>query len=104
MIGINSPTDTQLQCTFHSGFTDTSGCTVQYGTDPTYMNLPFSAESNGTGAAGDSVNVILREHLNSSTVYYYTVSGVRRDLTVTVRGIFTTPEYSTYIDYALFAL
>ena len=96
-MGVSSPTDAQLQCTFQSGFTDISGCTVQYGTDSTYMNMPFSAESNGTGTAGDSVNVVLREYLNSSTVYYYTVSAVRRDVIVTVRGTFATPEYSMYV-------
>ena len=58
------------------------------------MNLPYSAESTETGTAGDSVSVVLRERLNSTTVYYYTVSAVSEDLTVTVRGDFTTPEYS----------
>ena len=58
------------------------------------MNLPYSAESTETGTAGDSVSVVLTERLNSSTVYYYTLSAVSGDLTVTVRGNFTTPEYS----------
>ena len=96
MIGVSSPTDAKLQCTFHSDFTDTAHCTVQYGTDPTYMNMPFSAESNDTATAGNFVSVILRERLNSSTSYYYTVSAVRRGVTVTVRGTFTTPAYSMY--------
>ena len=61
------------------------------------MNLPFSAESNDTGTAGDTVSVVLREQLNSSTVYYYTVSAVSGDHTVTVQGTFTTPEYSMYV-------
>ena len=95
MLGVRSPTDVQLQCTFQTGFTDISQCTVQYGTDPSYINLPLSAESNDTGTAGDSVSVVLREQLNSSTVYYYTVSAVSGGITVTVRGTFTTPEYST---------
>ena len=95
--GASSPTDAQLHCTFQSAFTEISHCTVQYGTDSTYMNLPFSAESNDTGTAGDTVSVVLRERLNSSTVYYYTVSAVSGDITVTVRGIFTTPEYSMYV-------
>ena len=63
-----------VNCIFLSGFTGSAHCTVQYGTDPTYMNLPYSAESTETGTAGDSVSVILTEQLNSSTVYYYTVS------------------------------
>ena len=37
------------------------------------MNLPYSTESTETGKAGDTVSVVLRERLNSSTVYYTTV-------------------------------
>ena len=91
---MSSPADAQLQCTFLSEFTGSAHCTVQYGTDPTYMNLPYSAESTETGTAGDTVSVVLTERLNSSTVYYYTVSAVSGDVTVGVRGTFTTPQYS----------
>ena len=94
MVNVSSPTDPLLQCTFLSGFTGSAHCTVQYGTDPTYMNLPYSAESTETGTAGDSVSVVLREQLNSSTVYYYTVSAVSGDVTVIVRGTLITPQYS----------
>ena len=90
----SSLSDTRLNCSFLSGFTGSARCTVQYGTDPTYINLPYSAESTETGIAGVTVSVVLRERLNSSTVYYYTVSAVSGDITVTVRGTFTTPEYS----------
>ena len=90
-MNVSSPSDATLKCTFLSGFTGSAHCTVQYGTDPMYMNLPYSAESTDTGTAGDSVSVVLRERLNSSTVYYYTVSVVSGDLTVTVQGNFTTP-------------
>ena len=93
---MSSPVGAQLQCTFLSGFNGSACCTVQYGTDPTYMNLPYSAESTETGTAGNSVSVVLRERLNSSTVYYYTVSAVSGDVSVTVRGTFTTPQYSKY--------
>ena len=86
-----------VNCIFLSGFTGSAHCTVQYGTDPTYMNLPYSAESTETGTTGDTVSVVLRERLNSSTVYYYTVSAVSGDVTVTVRGNFITPHYSTYL-------
>ena len=58
------------------------------------MNLPYPAVSTETGTAGDSVSVVLRERLNSSTVHYYTVSAVSGDVTVVVQGTFTTPEYS----------
>ena len=94
---LSSSSNVKLNCTFLSGFTGSAHCTVQYGTDPTYMNLPYSAESTETGTAGDTVSVVLRERLNSSTVYYYTVSAVSGDVTVTVQGTFTTPQYSTYL-------
>ena len=90
----SSPSDVRLNCIFLSGFTGSAHCTVKYGTDPTYMNLPYSAESTVTGTAGDTVSVVLRERLNSSTVYYYTVSAISGDVTVVVQGTFTTPHYS----------
>ena len=94
MVDVSSPSGTTFNCTFLSGFTGSAHCTVQYGTDPTYMNLPYSAESTETGAAGDTVSVVLRERLNSSTVYYYTVSAVSGDVTVRVQGTFTTQQSS----------
>ena len=60
------------------------------------MNLPYSAESAETSTAGDSVSVVLRERLNSSTVYYYTVSTVSGDITVIMPATFTTPHYSMH--------
>ena len=90
---MSSPSDARLDCTFLSGFNGSAHCIVQYGTDPTYMNLPYSVESTETGTAGDTVSVLLREQLNSSTVYYYTVSAVSGDIMLTVQGNFTTPEY-----------
>ena len=93
VVDLSSPADAQLRCTILSGFTGSAQCTVQYGTDSTYMNLPYSAESTETGTAGDTVSVALREELNSSTVYYYNVSAVSGDITVTVQGTFTTPQY-----------
>ena len=96
VVGVTSPTDARLNCRFVSWFVGTSRCTVQYGTDPTYMNLPYSAESTETGTAGDTVSVVLKERLNSSTVYYYTASAVSGDVTVTVQGNFATPKYSKY--------
>ena len=96
VVNVNSPADAQLQCTFLSGYAGSARCTVQYGTDPNYMNLPYSAGSTETGTAGNSVSVVLRERLNSSTVYYYSVSAVSGDITAVVRGTFTTPQYSKY--------
>ena len=92
----NSPNDATIICIFLSAFNGSAHCQVQYGTDPTYMNLPYSAESTETGTAGDFVSVMLREQLNSSTVYYFTVSAVSGDVTVIVRRTFTTPQYGKY--------
>ena len=94
---ISLPNNATINCTFLSGFTGSAHCTVQYGTDPTYMNLPYSAESTETDTAGDSVSMVLKEQLNSSTVYYYTVSAVSGDVTVIMQGTFTTPQYSMHI-------
>ena len=96
VVDMSSPSDVVLNCTFLYGFRGSDHCTVQYGTDPTYMNLPYSAESTETGTRYHTVSVILMERLNSSTVYYYTVSAVSGDITVSVRGNFTTPLYSEY--------
>ena len=93
MVDVSSPTNATVTCTFLSGFTGSAHCQVRYGTEPTYMNLPYSAESSESGTAEDTVSVLLRQRLNSSTVYYYTVSAVSGDVTVTVQGTFTTPQY-----------
>ena len=95
VVDLRSPSYVTLNCTFLSGFRGPDHCTVQYGTDPTYMNLPYSAESNETSTEGDTVSVVLKERLNSSTVYYYTVSAISGDVTVTVLAPpFTTSLYS----------
>ena len=94
---VHSPNNATIICIFLSGFIGSAHCQVHYGTEPTYMNLPYSAESaenTETGIAGNAVTVVLRERLNSSTVYYYTVSAVSGDVTTVVQGTFTTPEYS----------
>ena len=96
IVDVSLSSNATVICIFLSEFTGSGHCTVQYGTDPTYMNLPYSAESMVTGSPGEFVNVLLKERLNSSTVYYYTVSAVSGDITVIVRGAFTTPEYSKY--------
>ena len=94
---LTSPSDARINCIFISGFTGSAHCTVQYGDDPSYMNLSYSAESTETGTAGDTVSVVLRERLNSSTVYYYSVYAVSGDVSVIVQGTFTTPQYSKYL-------
>ena len=94
MVDVSSPNNARVTCTFLSGFTGYGHCQVRYGTDPTYLNLPYSAESSESGTAGDTVSVVLRQRLNSSTVFYYTVSAVNGDVTVIVQGTFTKPQYS----------
>jgi len=53
VVDVNSPVNATLNCTFLSGFTGSARCQVQYGTDPTYMNLPYSAGSDEAGIAGN---------------------------------------------------
>ena len=94
---MDSPNDATVLCTFLCEFNSSAPCQVQYGTDATYRNLPYSTVSTETGRAGNFVRVALREQLNSSTVYYYTVSPIGGDISVIVRGTFTTPQYSKYV-------
>ena len=101
MFNVSFPANVQLQCTFLARFTGSARCRVQYGTDPTYMNLSYSAESKNSGMAGESVGVALRERLNSSTTYYFTVSAISGDVTIVVQGSFTTPQYSKYYYFVI---
>ena len=89
-----------FMCTFLCEFNGSAHCQVQYGTDPTYTNLSFSAVSSEDGAAGETITVELRERLNASTVYYYIVSSTVGDVTVTVQGSFTTRQYSKYVPFS----
>ena len=93
---MDSPKNATITCSFLSGFTGSARCRVHYGTDPTYTNLPHSAESTDFGTAGSNVRVVLEEQLNSLTVYYYTVSAVSGDIIVMESGLFTTPQYSKH--------
>ena len=94
MVDATSPNNATVTCTFLSGFTGSTHCQVRYGTDPTYMNLPYSAVSTETGTAGDTVSVVMKERMNSSTVYYYILSAVSGDVTIILQGTFTTLQYS----------
>ena len=87
MVDVSLPDNVMVNCTFLSGFTGSAQCRVRYGTDPTYMNLPYFAESTENGTAGDTVSVVLKEQLNSSTLYYYNVSAVSGNLTVVVLAL-----------------
>ena len=97
VVDVSSPNSATINCIFLNGFTGSAECTIQYGTDPTYMNLPYSAKSAENGIAGEIISVMVKERLNSLTVYYYNLSAVVGDVTVTVRGTFTTPQYSKYV-------
>ena len=67
----------EVTCQFLNGPASSATCTVQYGTDPTYMNLPNTDSSTGTNV--NSVTVPLSAPLQGNSVYYYVVSsmGVR---------------------------
>ena len=98
---VSSPNNVTFFCTFLSRFNGSAHCRVQYGTDPSYIKLPYSAESTETGTAGDSVHVVLREQLNSMSIYYYAVSAISGDVTVKVHGTFTTPHYGKHFNILL---
>ena len=51
-----------------------ASCIVQYGTDPIYVNLPYTDSSTGTNVS--SVTVPLSTPLQASTLYYYVVSSM----------------------------
>ena len=66
-----------VTCRFLNGLVTSANCTIQYGTDSTYVNLPNTDSSTGTSV--DSVTVSLSAPLQANTLYYYLVSfmGVR---------------------------
>ena len=91
MVDVKSQINATITCTFLCEFNGSARCGVRYGTDPTYTNLPYFSEST---EMGNFVRVILRERLNSSTQYYFTVSAVVGNVTVVEEGTFTTPQYT----------
>ena len=66
-----------ITCHFSSGRIASATCTIQYGIDPTYMNLTNVDSFTGTNVS--SVTVSLSASLQAETLYYYVVSsmGVR---------------------------
>ena len=91
IVDLNSRINATIICTFLCEFDGSTRCRVRYGTDPTYTNLPYFAEST---EMGNMVRVILRERLNSSIQYYFTVSADVGNITVVEQGTFKTPQYS----------
>ena len=67
----------EVTCQFLNGPVTSATCTIQYGTDPTYVNLPNTDSSTGTNV--NSVTVSLSAPLQADTLYYYIASamGVR---------------------------
>ena len=59
---------------FLNGPVTSANCTIQYGTDPTYMNLPNNDSSTGTNV--NSMTVPLSTPLLADTLYYCLVSSV----------------------------
>ena len=74
----------EVTCQFLSWLVTSATCTIQYGTDPTYMNLPYTDSSNGTDVY--NVTVPLSTPLQGNTHYYYVVSSMG----VKIQGSFQT--------------
>ena len=72
----------EVTCQFLNGPLTSATCTIQYGTDPTYVNLPNTVSSTGTNV--NNVTVPLSAPLLTNTVYYYLVSSMG----VRMQGIF----------------
>ena len=73
----------EVMCQFLNGPVTSATCTIQYGTDPTYVHLPNTDSSTGTNV--DSVTVPLSAPLQADIVYYVVSSmGVR------MQGIFSS--------------
>ena len=67
----------EVTCQFLNGPVTSATCAVQYGTDPTYVDLTNTDSSTGINV--NSLTVPLSVPLQANTVYYYVVSsmGVR---------------------------
>ena len=67
----------EVTCQFLNDPVTPATCTIQYGTDPTYVNLSNTDSSTGTNV--NSVTVPLSTPLQTDTLYYYIASamGVR---------------------------
>ena len=64
----------EVTCHFLNGLVISATCTIQYGTDPTYVNLPNTDSSTATNV--NTVTVPLSTPLQADTVYYYVVSSM----------------------------
>ena len=78
----------EVTCQFLNGSVASATCTIQYGTDPTYVNLPYTDSSNGTNV--NNVTIPVNAPLQSGTLYYYVASSMGVEL----QGNFQTGVYS----------
>ena len=85
----------EVTCHFPNGPVTSVTCTIQYGTDPSYVNLPYTDSSNGTNVI--NVTVPLSGPLQSGTLYYYVASSMG----VQLQGSFQTGEYGHWINYSI---
>ena len=82
--------DPEVTCQFLNGPVTSATCTIQYGTDPTYMNLPNTDSSSGINV--NNVTVPLGIPLQGDTLYYYVASSRG----VQMQGNFHTGKYNSY--------
>ena len=67
----------EVMCQFLNGPFTSATCTIQYGTDPAYVNLPNTDSSTGTNV--NNVTISFSTPFQADTLYYYVVTfiGVR---------------------------
>ena len=83
----------EVKCRFLNGPLTFANCTIQYGTDATYENLPNTDSSTGINV--NSVRVPLSTPLQANTLYYYIVFSMG----VCVQGTFHSGAY--HISYVI---
>ena len=85
-----------LQCQFQSGVTGTASCLVRYGSDPSYVNLPFQEQVMQNFTNGGTITVPL-SNLQSQdlTLVYYVVLAQTDSQSVRVMGLFRTGRWYT---------
>ena len=79
-----------VTCRFLNGPVTSATCTIQYGSDPTYVNLPNTDSSTGTDVV--SVTVSLSAPFQADTLYYYLVSSMG----VQMQGSFRSGREANY--------
>ena len=80
----------EVSCQFLNVPVIPASCTIEYGTDPTYMNLPNTDSSSGIKVI--NVTVPLSTPVQGDTFYYYVVSSMG----VQMQGTFHTGICNSY--------